>query len=450
MSFGQLGSSLPPTPTTDLAQAGQLFNDAVNLSVGGITQANAAQYQSDIASALAIVDAAMANGATVNGVAVTPTDPALLLNLHTDLSVLAGAAPGTFASPTNPLSQVVFNESLVHSYETSILSAVNSDPSLSTALAANPSTDPHTGASVVGFQPLPTAADDPMTIGHIQTGVADQLVEVGHVFNAAVQASMGGLSDSIANFDADMSAVATGLTTMLGGPALLGNTGLVGQLEANESASDAALTTGHLQSLVQLAQNQLVVDSWNVSNPDTFASATHANLQAMIDIVQGDATLKAAVGDGFAPLPVEGVAPAPPPPAPASGGGSGAGAGTGTPPPIDPGTGGGTTTGGGDPGAGTPPPAGPPPAPPPTLQQITAQDITNLLSDVQHHATASVISTAESSLAHDYFLAGNQGTAHFEQDLGSAFASAHVDLSHQLVQHEIVAVHQDLSHLWHG
>src|ERR1700759_1696047 len=88
--------------TNDLEQAGLIFNDAVRLSNGGLwsepgddhNQLNyASMYEADISALNADIATAIANGATVNGVAVTPSNANTLLEIQGQLAQLATAAP---------------------------------------------------------------------------------------------------------------------------------------------------------------------------------------------------------------------------------------------------------------------------------------------------------------------------------------------------------------------
>src|SRR5579864_1739562 len=87
--------------TDDLGQAGLIFNDAVRLSTGlwsspadSSNQLNSASmYEADIGILKADIASAIANGATVNSTAVTPSSATTLTDIQTQLNDLAAAAP---------------------------------------------------------------------------------------------------------------------------------------------------------------------------------------------------------------------------------------------------------------------------------------------------------------------------------------------------------------------
>jgi hypothetical protein len=88
--------------TDDLGQAGIIFNDAVRLSNGGLwsqpaddnNQLNyASQYEADISILNGDIASAIANGATVNGASVTPSNANTLSEIQGQLAQLAAAAP---------------------------------------------------------------------------------------------------------------------------------------------------------------------------------------------------------------------------------------------------------------------------------------------------------------------------------------------------------------------
>ena len=103
-----------------------------------------------------------------------------------------------------------------------------------------------------------------------------------------------------------MKAVATGLTN------LLGNQAAVAAIENGEAANDAALTSIHLQTVLNQINIQInQFDKEYATDPNTAARSTNDNLLDIIDIVQGDGALNAAAGGdgnaghmgGFAEMP---------------------------------------------------------------------------------------------------------------------------------------------------
>ena len=305
--------------STDLAQAGAVFNDAVRLSEGGLwtgsTTVEAASadnqqpyepmYVQDINAVQADVSAMLANPSaiTVGGQAIS--DPALageLAEIQGQLATLAHEAPlsvGTSAAAEAAQGTVALTQQ-------TILGEVNGDATLATALNAT-AYQGATGFTNVGFQQLPTGSDTAAALGAAQGTAAapPTLAEVGAVFNAANDLSAGGLNaTNLAEFNTDMQAVVSGLTNIVNNPAALA------AIEANEQAGtspqgqmltaqqEQALTTVHLETMLNQAELQVSkFDGMYATNPNDAARSTNDNMLDIVDIVNNDPALAAAAGD---------------------------------------------------------------------------------------------------------------------------------------------------------
>ena len=305
--------------STDLAQAGAVFNDAVRLSEGGLwsgsTTLEAASadnqqpyepmYVQDINAVQADVNAMLAspNAITVGGQAIS--DPALtgeLSEIQGQLATLAHEAPlsvGTSAAAAAAQGTIALTQQ-------QILGEVNGDATLASALNAT-AYQGATGFTNVGFQQLPTGSDTPGALSTAEgTATAPPtLADVGAVFNAANDLSAGGLNaTNLTEFNTDMQAVVTGLTNIVNNPTALAS------IEANEQAGtspqgqaltaqqEQALTTVHLETLLNQAELQVdKFDGMYATNPNDAARSTNDNMLDMVDIVNNDAALAAAAGD---------------------------------------------------------------------------------------------------------------------------------------------------------
>ena len=305
--------------STDLAQAGAVFNDAVRLSEGGLwtgsttleaASANNQQpyepmYVQDINALQADVGAMLANPNAVTVGGQTIADPALageLSEIQGQLATLAHEAPlsvGTSAAAAAAQGSIALTQQ-------QILTEVNGDATLANALNAAAYQSP-TGFTNVGFQQLPTGSDTPTALAAAQGTAAapPTLEQVGAVFNAANDLSVGGLNaNNLAEFNADMQAVVTGLTNIVNSPTALA------AIEANEQAGmspqgqpltaqqEQALTTVHIETL--LAQSELQLNKFDgmyATNPNDAARSTNDNMLDMVDIVNNDPALAAAAGD---------------------------------------------------------------------------------------------------------------------------------------------------------
>jgi len=285
------------TVSPDLAQAGATFNDATRLLDGGLWSQPDANNQApylglftaDINTVLSDVNADIAtpNMVTVGGTAYTlsSTDAAALMQVAGQLQTLLNDAPMSIGHGAN----VVAAQNEIHATISDILNEVNGDTTLAAALA-NASYPTKTGANDVGFQTLPTGADDAASLAAAQAGA--NLKDIGAVFNAATDLAVGGLNHSnLDQFNTDMQAVATGLNNLLNNPTAL-----------------AAATNGdpnstiHLQTMLDQVNLQIdTFDPMHRTNPDIAARSTNDNLLDIIDIVQGDANLNTNAGGNGMP-----------------------------------------------------------------------------------------------------------------------------------------------------
>src|SRR6516165_794469 len=295
--------------TSDLEQAGLIFNDAVRLSNGGLwsqpaddnNQLNyASMYEADIGILQQDIAAAIANGATVNGVAVTPSNANTLTEIQGQLAQLAQAAPnavGTSAAAAQA-------QGVLHADEQLILGEIAGDTNLQNALAANGVLNDGTGAVDQGFQAGPAqAADNAAAITAATAGA--NLSDIGTVFNAATNLANGGLNaNNLTEFNADMKAVAAGLQNFI-------NNGGLAAAQANTAAEQAlatadgislsaaqALTAVHAQTMLNQVELQInKFDTMYATNPNIAARSTGDNLLDIIDIAQGDPALAASAGN---------------------------------------------------------------------------------------------------------------------------------------------------------
>ena len=299
--------------STDLAQAGVVFNDSTRLLDGGLwstpadssnQQAYLGLYTTDIHAVLNDINAALANpnGVTVGGAVYAPStaDTDVLTQVRGQLQTLLTEAPlsvGTSHKAANA-------QELIHTTQTSILHEINGDIALSTALAADhfPS---GTGADNVGFEVLPTGSDNAAALS-AAAGPGANLGQIGNVFNAAADLAVGGLNHSnLPEFNVDMKAIAAGLTHLLNSPSAVAAM----EATAGETGSAAALTTIHLQTVLDQVNLQInSFDAEYATNPNVAARATNDNLLDIIDIVQNDPALNAAAGGGGNPGTVGGFA----------------------------------------------------------------------------------------------------------------------------------------------
>src|SRR5262249_26858974 len=133
-------------------------------------------------------------------------------------------------------------EQTLHSVQNEILQEINNDAHISAALNNVPFLS-NTGANDVAFQNVPAGADDPVALAAATAGTS--LQAVGDVFNAAAVAATGGINSSnLGEITNDLSAVQQGVTK------ILGNATMLTQIETGETANAAALTTIHLDTVL--------------------------------------------------------------------------------------------------------------------------------------------------------------------------------------------------------
>lgn len=299
--------------STDLAQAGVVFNYATRLLDGGLWKTPAdshnqaaylGMYTTDIHSVLDDVNAALANpnGVTVSGnaYALSAADTAVLSQVQGQLEVLLNEAP---QSVGNSRSATTAQE-LLHTTQMSILNEINGDPALAAALNANPYPS-STGANNVGFQSLPSGSDNAAALA-AATAPGATLAQIGAVFNAAADLAVGGLNHSnLSEFNSDMKAIAAGLTNLINNPTALSAI----ESAAGETGAAAALTTVHLDTVLNQINLQISdFDKEYASNPNVAARATNDNLLDIIDIIQNDPALNVAAGGNGAPASTGGFA----------------------------------------------------------------------------------------------------------------------------------------------
>jgi hypothetical protein len=295
--------------TNELGQAGIIFNDAVRLSNGGLwsqpaddnnQQNYASQYEADISVVKADVASAIANGATVNGVSVTPSDANTLAEIQGQLATIATAAPHAVGNS----AAAVQAEGVLHTNEQLILGEIANDGNLQQALAASGVMNDGTGTVDQGFQALPAqAADDAAAITAAKAGA--NLSDIGTVFNAATNLADGGLNASnLHEFGSDMKAIAAGLQNFING-------GGLAAAEANTAAEQAladdngislgaaqALTAVHAQTMLNQIELQInKFDGMYANDPNIAARSTNDNLLDIIDIAQNDPALAASAGN---------------------------------------------------------------------------------------------------------------------------------------------------------
>jgi trimeric autotransporter adhesin len=297
--------------TTDLLQAGAVFNDAARLSLGlfstpqnsgnsipflGEYTTDIHAVQNDIAAMLAAPGTVTING---NAFALNATDTAVLTNVQAQLGQLLAAAPQT----TNAATLAAADQT-IHNVQAQILQEIQGDAHLSAALN-NVTFMANTGANDVAFQSLPAGNDSAANLAAATAGTS--LKVVGEVFNAGADLAMGGISNNnLAQVTADFTAVQQGLTK------ILGNATMLAQIEKGETANAAQLTTIHLQTILNQINTQLnKYDPAEVNANPTALRGTADNLLDIIDIAQNDAAINAAAGGtgaaghvgGFAEMP---------------------------------------------------------------------------------------------------------------------------------------------------
>jgi len=297
--------------STDLLQTGVVFNDAVRASTGLFSMSGSGNqnpflgsYTTDIHAVQADITAMLAapGNVTVNGAAfaLNTTDTAVLNTVNAQLTTLLTAA----AQTTNAATLTAADQTL-HAVQNEILQEINNDPHIAAALN-NVTFMATTGAvHEVAFQNLPAGADDAGSVAAATAG--NSLHAVGTVFNAAADLTAGGINaGNLGEVTTDLMAVATGVTN------ILNNATQLAAIEANETANAKALTTIHLQTVVNQVNLQLnVFDSGEANGTQLGLRGTADNILDIIDIVQNDTALNIAAGGngaaghigGFAEFP---------------------------------------------------------------------------------------------------------------------------------------------------
>jgi hypothetical protein len=281
--------------STDLVQAGVVFNDAIRASTGLFSLSGSgnqnpflSSYTTDLHAVQNDIAAMLATpaGVTLGGqaFALNSTDIANLTNVQSQLGTLLTAA----AQTTSPATMTAADQTL-HAVQSEILQEINNDPHIAAALN-NVQFLANTGANDVAFQNTPAGADDPAALAAATAG--SNLHAVGEVFNAATDLALGGISAAnLGQITTDFTAVQQGLTNILNNPTMLA------QIENGETANAAALTTIHLQTA--LGQIGLQLNKYDGMEADGQAEGlrgTADNLLDIIDIIQGDTNLNLAAG----------------------------------------------------------------------------------------------------------------------------------------------------------
>jgi len=297
--------------TTDLLQAGVVFNDAVRASTGlfstpqnsGNSNPFLGSYTTDMHAVQSDIAAMLANpgNVTINGNAFTlnATDTQVLTAVQNQLTAILNAAPQTTNAAT-----LAAADQIIHTNQMQILQEINGDAHLAKALAgvtflAN------TGATDVAFQGLPVGADDAAALANATAGTS--LKAVGTVFNAAADLALGGINaNNLTQIQNDFTAVEAGLKAILNNPTQLA------AIEKGETAVAAQTTTLHLQTVADQIMLQInKYDPNEVNANPTALRGTADNILDIIDIVQNDANLNMAAGGngaaghigGFAEMP---------------------------------------------------------------------------------------------------------------------------------------------------
>src|SRR5579883_1255885 len=303
--------SMALNQTTDLLQTGVVFNDAARISTGLFTLTGSGNqnpflgsYTTDIHAVQNDITAMLANPGhvTVNGAAfaLNTTDAAVLNTVNSQLTTLLTAA----AQTTNTATLTAADQTL-HTVQNEILQEINNDPHIAAALN-NVTFMATTGAvHEVAFQNLPAGADDAASLAAATAG--SSLHAVGTVFNAAADLAAGGISaGNLGQVTTDLQAVASGITN------ILNNATQLATIEANETANAKALTTVHLQTVLNQVNLQLnTYDAAEANGSQHAIRGTADNLLDIIDIVQNDTALNTAAGGngaaghigGFAEMP---------------------------------------------------------------------------------------------------------------------------------------------------
>ncbi|BAM89988.1 hypothetical protein S58_40020 [Bradyrhizobium oligotrophicum S58] len=285
--------------STDLVQAGVVFNDATRITTGlfstpqnsGNSNPFLTSYTTDLHAVQNDIAAMLANPAqvTLGGKAFTlnATDTAVLTQVQGELTTLINAAPNT----ANPATLAEADQT-IHNVQAMILQQIQGDAHLSSALT-NFTFLANTGAQDVAFQALPAGND---STANLATATGGDLMAIGQVFNAAADLALGGISaNNLGQITADFTAVQQGLQALLADPAKLA------ALEAGQTAVAAQTTTLHLQTILgQIGLQLNKYDAAEANASPTALRGTADNILDMIDVFQNDEVLnKAAGGTGM-------------------------------------------------------------------------------------------------------------------------------------------------------
>src|SRR6195256_5232070 len=161
--------------STDLVQAGVVFNDSARISLGlfnlsgsGNQNPFLGEYTTDIHAVQNDIAAMLATpgNVTLGGQAFTlnATDTAVLTNIEGQLGTLLTAA----AQTTNAATLTAANQTL-HAVQNEILQEINNDPHIAAALN-NVTFLANTGALDVAFQNTPAGAGPPAAAAAARRG----------------------------------------------------------------------------------------------------------------------------------------------------------------------------------------------------------------------------------------------------------------------------------------
>jgi hypothetical protein len=310
--------------TNTLVDAGAHFNDATNLLEGGLTPATLGLYEADVKAAVADFSAILTtNGgaglASVGGVALSAQDVSVLTTEMGQMNSNLVQAPlaVTTTDPVAATGPVAAAQNFLVSGQENIISAINGDLTLADALVVAAEQTP---GPQPGFQLLPVGNDSQSALTNIETQIPPSLADIGLVFNAVTNLELGGNVNHLPQINADLAAIETGLTNLLANPSTIA-TIAAAPSGVGLPSEDPATVTAHLQTVLNDIGLQIQHD--NADSGPTLATETHANMLAIIDIVQNDPALNLAAGGmghpgggDFGELPATLPVAAPPPPPP--------------------------------------------------------------------------------------------------------------------------------------
>jgi hypothetical protein len=281
--------------SVDLVQAGVVFNDAVRASTGLFSLSGSGNqnpflgsYTTDLHAVQSDITAMLAAPGTVtlggHAFTLNNTDTAVLTAVQGQLTTLITAA----AQTTNAATMAAADQT-IHAVQNEILQEINNDPHIAAGLQ-NVTFLANTGGHDVAFQNLPAGADDAGSLAAATAG--NSLHAVGTVFNAVVDAASGGINaGNLGEITTDLQAVASGITN------ILNNATQLAAIEKGETANAMALTTVHLQTVLNQVNLQLNnYDGLAANGSQHGIRGTADNLLDIIDIVQNDTALNVAAG----------------------------------------------------------------------------------------------------------------------------------------------------------